>query len=342
MENLPKNLNRDYNEALRTRTEIEEKVEQFYDKPETDEDLEKRVGIIRGIPDNINTPKVLLKLGDPSRPDKFVHMRDEDGRDYVIALPIEKRAYHRDIASFCRKLYNKELTVIGGGYTHAEGNKLIVHGKSVDFGEADKEKVGQILQEAFPDLKIQIITVAEKAEEERERLRKEEESGIKKDYVEALEKIDGKLEKEVYEDVVLNKAVRMGYDLTMLPRSIDGAKDNMAYMVFRSENGSSFGVDALYVGYKDAEGNTKSKEVAQTRWNLSVTKAEVKDGILTIDFKTEDDKNYTVSTPIDDVENIDTISNLNETEKIILEMYKNNQEVYKRSHVVKIWHNFVH
>ena len=36
-------------------------------------------------------------------------MRDEDGRDYVIALPIQKRAYHKDIVNFCRKLYGKEL-----------------------------------------------------------------------------------------------------------------------------------------------------------------------------------------------------------------------------------------
>jgi hypothetical protein len=82
-------------------------------------------------------------------------MRDQDKRDYVIALPIDKKANHRDIVEFCKKLYKKDLKVLGGGFISTEGDKLIIEGESGDFGKADKTRVAEILQEAFPTLKVE-------------------------------------------------------------------------------------------------------------------------------------------------------------------------------------------
>ncbi|MEZ4211192.1 MAG: hypothetical protein R3B39_02805 [Candidatus Paceibacterota bacterium] len=329
----PQNKNIQYNESLKA-FNIDDKLEQFYNKPENDEELAERVGIIKDIPEQINTPKVLLKLGDPKKPDKFVHMKDEDGREYVIALPIEKQSWHRDIASFCRKLYKKDLRVLGGGYTHAEGDKLVIHGKSGDFGEADKSRVGQILREAFPQLNIEIISEVEK---ERER----EENNKRQKYTEALEKIGEKFAQDFYKDVVDNMAVRMGHDMTMFPKKIDGSDSNLFYMVFRSENGSSFGVDTVFVGYEDENGQVQSKEVAQTRWTLEITKSYVENGVLNMEIKTEGGQVYNFSSPVNSLDEASTISNLDERDKIILNMYKESQDVYKRVNIAQIYHGLV-
>lgn len=329
----PQNKNAQYNESLKD-FNLDDKLERFYDKPENDEEMAKRVGIIKDIPEQINTPKVLLKLGDPKKPDKFVHMKDEDGREYVIALPIEKQSWHRDIASFCRKLYKKDLKVLGGGYTHVEGDKLVIHGKSGDFGEADKLRVGQILKEAFPELNIEIISEAGK---ELER----EENNKKQKYLEALEKIGEKFVQDFYKDVVDNMAVKMGYDMTMFPKKIEGSDNNLFYMVFRSENGSSFGVDTVFIGYEDEGGHIKSKEIAQTRWTLEVTKAYIENGVLNMEIKTEDGQVYNFSSPLNSLDEVIPISNLDERDRIILNMYKENQDVYKRVGTAQIYHGLV-
>lgn len=312
----PKFSNTEHNKNLKEKFSLNKQIEQFYSKPETDEELVRRVGIIRDIPENINTPKVLLKLGKPDCADKFVHMRDEDGRDYVIALPIEKRAFHRDIANFCRQLYKKDLKVLGGGWIKNEDGKLIVYGQSQDFGEANKEFVRSILVEAFPDMEIESVS-----------LKQEEISRNQKDYTHALEKITNEVGKDLYANVIQREGIRMGYDSTVLPQVIDGSNDQMVHMIYRSENGVSFGVDTLYLGYKDKDSILKTKEIAQTRWNLYVKNAEIKNNILTINFESEG-KNYTISHPINSLDNLETFSNLSDAEKGILEMFKQNQFVY--------------
>src|SRR3989338_1380383 len=329
MEKTPKQSNIEHNKNLKEKFSLNEKIEQFYSKPESDEELVHSVGIIKDIPENIDTPKVLLKLGDPSRPDKFVHMKDEDQRDYIIALPIEKRAFHRDIANFCRKLYGKDLKILGGGWIKNEEGKLVVYGQSQDFGEADKETVRNILSQAFPDVKIESVSLAQ------ESISKKQE-----EYMKTLEKIDNEVSKDLYADVVQRKAIRMGYDMTLLPTPIQGAEENMSYMIYRSENGTSFGIDTLYLVYKDKDNSLNTKEIAQTRWNLHVANSKIENGILTIEFQT-DGQNMTISQPVNSLENLQPFSNLNDTEKIILDMYKNNQFVYQENDNSKVFHGSV-
>ncbi len=325
MEKMPRS-NTEYNKNLKEQFSINDKIEQFYSKPESDEELSRRVGMIKDIPDDINTPKVLLKLGNPDHPDKFVHMKDEDSRDYVIALPIEKRAYHRDIANFCRKLYDKDLKVLGGGWIKREGEKLVVYGESLGFGEADKDAVKDILAQAFPDLEIEAVSLAEV-----------EVTKQREEYNKALEQLQDEVSKDLYADVVQEKGIRMGYDATVLPKVVSDAEREAAYMTYRSENGSSFGIDTLFVGYKDKDKTFKTKEVAQTRWTLEVVDAKIENEILTLDIRTEGE-NMQISLPLDSTENVETFSNLNDTEKTILEMYKNNRFVYEGSKNSKIWH----
>ncbi|MCX6754021.1 MAG: hypothetical protein NTV03_03135 [Candidatus Nomurabacteria bacterium] len=45
-----------------------------------------------------------------------------------------------------------------------------------------------------------------------------------------------------------------------------------------------------------------------------------------------------ISQPIDSIENLELVSNLNDTEKTILDMYKNNQFVYQDSELSRVWH----
>lgn len=306
----PKLTNKEHNKQLKDVHELDEKIEQFYNKPETDEELTRRVGIIREIPDDINTPKVLLKLGDPTRPDKFVHMRDEDGREYVIALPIEKRAYHRDVANFCRQLYKKDLKVIGGGYIKQENGKIVVYGQSQDFGEANKETVKAIIQQALPDVEIEAVS-----------LKSEEVSRKRKDYTDALEKITSEVGKDLYANVVERKGIRMGYDMATRPQTVEGSHDDMAWMIYRSENGRSFGMDTLFLGYKDKNHTLNTKELAQTRWNLSVRDAKIENDVLILTFES-DGQAHTISQPIDILDNLEMFSNLGEFENQILDYYK--------------------
>ncbi len=308
---FPKLSNTEYNKNLKDKFSLNEQIEQFYSKPESDEELFRRVGIIRNIPENINTPKVLLKLGKPDKADKFVHMRDEDGRDYVIALPITKRAYHRDIANFCRKLYHKNLKVLGGGWIENKDGKLVIFGQSQDFGEADKIVVRDILKQTFPDVEIEAKELA----------------NINKKYTEALNRIETEVGKDLYADVVQRKGIRMGFDMAMPPQSVEGSDNKIATMIYKSENGRSFGIDTLFLGYTDKDRALHTKEVAQTRWSVFIKKAEVNDGILTLEFES-DGQVHTISQPIDSLEKIEMFSDLGEHEKQVLQILKDYQFAY--------------
>lgn len=93
---------------------VTEQAEQFYKKPVTREDMVKNMRIFKEIPEDTSDPKVVIKLGDPRKRHKFVFMEDEDKRQYVIALPIDKKEWHVDIVEFSRRLYGKNFHVIGG------------------------------------------------------------------------------------------------------------------------------------------------------------------------------------------------------------------------------------
>ena len=140
---------------------MSERIKQFYEKPKTHEELVENIKKLTEIPESKDHPKVVIKLGDPEKEHKFVYMEDTEGRKYVIALPIEKFEYHRDIIKFMNKLVQRETKkrveierVRGGGWVKLRGERLIIGKSSGDFGEAPKEEVAGILKEAFPEIEI--------------------------------------------------------------------------------------------------------------------------------------------------------------------------------------------
>lgn len=298
---------------------VTSKIEQFYKKPETQEELVKNMRILKEIPEDVSDPKVIVKLGSPDTGHKFVLMEDEDKRHYVIALPIEKKAFHRDIANFSRKLYQKDLRVIGGGYIHTEGEKLVVDGTSGDFGEAPKNVVREILKRKFPDVDIEALSLKDYDQKLKE-----------KNLRQTLESLETTVQKELYIDV-LNKAVKLGSDYTKLPEQIAGRKD-LAYMIYSSENGSSFGFDTLYLGYKDKNGEIKSKDVLRGRWYIRVNQVNVDENNIYFKYRIGDEEKK-LTIPLDKIGEFETVTNLNDVEKELLKMYKENQDVFKDAYV---------
>jgi len=146
-------------------------VERFYSKPKTHEELVERFKTLVELPESPEHPKVIIKLDDPNALHKFVYMTDTEGREYVVALPmgrkvttkygVKKIAFHEDIASFINKLVQRETggnvqikKVNGGGHITTRGERLLIGGRSGDYGEAPKEEVARILNETFPELEI--------------------------------------------------------------------------------------------------------------------------------------------------------------------------------------------
>lgn len=295
-------------------------IEKFYKKPENQEELIENIRILKELPEDASDPKVIIKLGDPNESHKFVYMEDEDGRKYVIALPIDKKCMHAEIANLSRRLYKKDIHAIGGGYIHTEGDKLIIDGTSGSYGEAPKNAVKEILQKKFPGLQIEAFSLADYDAEGREN-----------EYKKILESFESTFQKELYADVLDHRAVKAGFDYTSRPKNVEGNKD-LAYMVYSSENGSSFGFDTLYIGYKNPRGEIKSKDIARERWYINIQEIKVENGNILINY-IADNKKYTLNIKLDEIENFEMTSNLNDIEEQLVKMYKKNQSVYKNANV---------
>ena len=117
------------------------RIEQFYKRPKSQEELVENMRTLKRLPADTSTPKVIIKLGDPRESHKFVFMEDEDARKYVVCLPIGKKSMHTEITNFTRRLYKKDISVVGGGYMHTKENKLIIDGTSGTYGEAPKKRL---------------------------------------------------------------------------------------------------------------------------------------------------------------------------------------------------------
>jgi|SRR6056297_2504889 len=308
--------------------EINQKVEKFYKKPENQEELQENIKTLKEIPEDKVEPKVVVKLGSPEKAYKFVYMKDGDNREYVIALPIEKKSHHKDIVEFSKKLYNKDLRVIGGGYIHTEDDKMIIDKSSGDYGFAPKEKVKEILKTKFPNVEIETRgkTKADKDKELKEKVAKDlkEAQGI----YDGVMEFENEMDKDFYTDVLNNKALRLGMDYTSTPKSIEG-EDNLSYFVYSSENGSSFGFDTLYIGLKDESGELVSKPILRERGYLHINNIKVKDDVLEVDYRVDgEDKKLNI--PLDELEDFEMDElDLNKPEQKILEMYKDNQAIFK-------------
>lgn len=299
---------------------ITSEIEQFYKKPENQEELVENIRILKEIPEDISDPKVIIKLGDPNKSHKFVFLEDEDGRKYVIALPIDKKGMHAEIANFSRKLYKKDIHAIGGGYIHTEGGTLIIDGTSGSYGEAPKEAVREILQKKFPNVKIESNSLADMDVKRREN-----------EYKKMVESLKTTVQKELYADVCDRKAIKLGCDYTSRPKSIEG-NETVAYMVYSSENGTSFGFDTLYLGYKNKNGEIQSKDVIRERWYINIDEIKIENNDIEIRYTTSGKTNI-VKVPLDRIEDFEMISSLSEVEDQLIKMYKDNQVVYKNANI---------
>ncbi len=125
-----------------------ENVEEFYRKPQSSEELIERMKILKEIPEDTSIEKVVIKLGNPQEGHKFDFMKDEEGRIYLIALPIEKYNAHVDIKDFAEKLYKKKLEAIGGGYIKGDviKNEILIFDRSGSYGYVPKYKIKEILE----------------------------------------------------------------------------------------------------------------------------------------------------------------------------------------------------
>ncbi len=322
MEMKPQTPNIEHNETLSTVYNLDDEIKRLYSKPENQEELVDRTRILKEVPENLNTPKVIVKLGDPTKADKFIYMHDEEGREYVMALPIDKKDYHRQIANFARKLYGKDFKVDGGGYLSVRDNSLVVHGSSGSYGNFPV-RVISILKEAFPN--IDVVDESPSIVEQ---------DKINKEYKTVLDSIKDPVQSELYSAVIGDLGVKMGYDSTTLPTHVLG-KEDFSYMVYRSENGGSFGVDTVFIARKNEDHTLDVKEVATTRWAIHGLKARVDGDTVTFEFTTNGEDKI-ITFPIDG--HTDAYSDLNESEKIILKMYKDNQFIYKATTKTKIGH----
>ncbi len=315
MENEPISKEPKDNEILSS------EIRRLYHKAVSQEELIQGMRILKEIPEDISDPKIIIKLGNVDKSHKFVFMEDEDGRKYFIALPIEKKEMHSEIANFTRRLYKKDIHVIGGGYIHTEGDKLIIDGTSESYGEAPKNIIKEILQTKIPNMEIESNFLVDMDMKNKENK-----------YKNMLKSLKTTVQQELYADVLDHRAIKLRCDYTSKPKNIEGNND-LAYMIYSSENGSSFGFDTLYIAYKNKGGEIKSKDIVRTRWYMHIDEIKIEDNCIKIKYTTSD-KEYTVTVPLDDIKNFDMISNLEEAENQLVEMYKSNQVLLKNTNVI--------
>jgi len=144
-----------------------------------------------------------------------------------------------------------------------------------------------------------------------------------------LSKIGTEVGREIYADVVKNRMVHMGYDEISLPMSINGSDGHVVYMVCKNENGNSFGVDTLFIGYEDTNHEFKTKEVAQTRSSMHKINSQIENGLLILNIDMGFSDPIQITHPLDALKDIQLISNLDEMEKNMLDMYKENRGLVK-------------
>ncbi|PID83211.1 hypothetical protein CSB11_02605 [Candidatus Campbellbacteria bacterium] len=86
---------------------------------------------------------------------KFVHLKDEQGSEYLVSLSLQEYEYHEDIVKFAQEKYEKEFKVIGGGEIAIQITpKIFVNGRSSRYGRTDNEYIGKIVGKLYPDFKI--------------------------------------------------------------------------------------------------------------------------------------------------------------------------------------------
>jgi hypothetical protein len=79
---------------------------------------------------------------------KYIVGKTDTGRQVILALPAD---LHREIKSSYEKLTGEKVHSIAGGRIKKENGKLILYGRSVDYGPANHEVVSELLTKlGFP------------------------------------------------------------------------------------------------------------------------------------------------------------------------------------------------
>lgn len=256
-----------------------------------------------------------LKLKD-NKNHKFVlikHLIDKTlMKYYLIALPINEYPMHRDIVKYANNKYNLYVPTfrISGGYIKKDENKIVISGSSGDYGEADKDIVEKIIKTNYPDQKVEII---EEYYENYKKPKKEK------------EKFDTDIQYKMYQEI-LKQSFKLGKDYISIKPTLIDNNPSLAYMVYSSENGSSFGFNTLYLAFKNKNGNIKYKAIVQNKDYLHIKKVTSKNNIVNITYKSNGNtKNIEI-----DIKNLDTYiteNNFDEVDKEILNMYAQMQSI---------------
>src|ERR1700675_1793522 len=97
----------------------------------------------------MDQPEILFDIA-PDVNQRFVHLTDDEGRDYLVSLPKEKAEFHSDILTYANDHFGKKLNPHGGGKIKISDNIIHLSGKSNVLGDFNKEKVTEILKKAYP------------------------------------------------------------------------------------------------------------------------------------------------------------------------------------------------
>lgn len=292
---------------------VESYVNSFYRRPKTDEELRAGVRALRETPEDISTPKIVIKMDNPGDDHRFIFARDKDERRYLLCLPRRKARTHHDIAHFAQKLYKKDLEVLGAGFMRTEGDALIIEGDSFEYGEAQKLVVARLLKDQFPNMNVQTHAQFDSHKDQR-----------RASFEQAIERHTTQFQRDAYKDIVANRAIRLGCDMARPMILLEGSND-IAYMTYASENGTSFGFDTLYLAYIDKNGRTQTKEVLRTRDAMTIQEARVEDGHIHMICTTRTgDKRVDVS--VEEIAHAPLVSDLNTMEEQFLNMFMEHQD----------------
>jgi hypothetical protein len=242
------------------------------------------------------TPNITLEMRDPSQ--KFIFGQDEAGQKYVISKPL---AYHRDILEDFRRQSGILLQEVSGGFIEKSEDSYAIYGLSESFGAAPLEEVKELLEQE--GLQVEINSALDRSIKEEE--------GKFSYYLTGLPEFVKQVAKKVKEVAILG-----GFDKMKPPTQIS---DNLACVLYSTENGGTFGFDTLYVGKKTETGVSIHPLVRQ-RWRMLDVQAEIKGDNLSITY-TGDNGQESLTINQNELPDEPIINSLTQTDRILLNLY---------------------
>jgi hypothetical protein len=258
---------------------------------------------------------------------------------WLVGLPRVAFPYHKDIVAFIKSELPEGTVaaVRGGGNLTMQGETIVLTGSSGDYGvmppetsramknyiricqqfdysnnslfSASSEQISELTHRVMPAWRVREV---DKAAKER--------------FGDVIAKMPHAVERAMYGQVCAN-AVRLGYDQTSLATVVEGRED-VAYMLYSSENGSSFGFDTLYVGRKTPEGYVVTAPVARERWYINgITSDWTEDGKLVLSYEA-DGQTKTVQVDLARLGGDEIVSSLSNAEEDLVKMYGELQAAY--------------